>query len=210
MYQIVLVLMGALAIILSQVMGIVLIGPQIKWMIMLGFTLNIGVVLGLLVLAFVPKLTALLLKPYYYVMERYKSQKDYQTLRLTMESKVALFHEEVWEVIKDSRLFFQSLLLNMLKLLVLYSVTYFLCLTIGITSMTMLQGIIISAFVMLITSMVPIPGASGGAEFGFVILFGTLIGAQITVVMLLWRFVTYYVGMILGSLVYYFGYVSES
>ena len=54
---------------------------------------------------------------------------------------------------------------------------------------------------MLIGSFVPIPGGSGGLEFGFVSFYGNFIhGSKLMAIMLLWRFVTYYFGMFVGAI----------
>ena len=67
---------------------------------------------------------------------------------------------------------------------------------------SVLNVIVTSAYVMLIGSFVPIPGGTGGLEFGFIAFFGNfIIGPNLNAIMLLWRFVTYYFGMILGSIV---------
>lgn len=208
-YQAVLVILGAIALIISPFMDIVPGDANIGWLVFLGFALNIGVIVGLLLIAFLPGVTANFLKPIYYSINRFKGEERCKVIRSHWDEKVALFHTQIWEVIADPKLFVRAMCLNTVKLLSLYSVTYFLCLTIGIDTMTLLQGIVISAYVMLITSMVPVPGASGGAEFGFALFFGAVIGAQVAVIMLLWRLVTYYIGLIIGSAVYYFGYVME-
>ena len=54
--------------------------------------------------------------------------------------------------------------------------------------------------IIMFMAIVPIPGASGGAEFSFQTLFSTFIHSNIllTLGMFLWRFTTYFFGMILG------------
>ena len=62
-------------------------------------------------------------------------------------------------------------------------------------------AIVVSAYVMIIGSFVPIPGGTGGLEYGFVTFFGNFItGSKLSALMLVWRFITYYFGMILGAI----------
>ena len=50
-------------------------------------------------------------------------------------------------------------------------------------------------------SFIPLPGGTGGLEYGFVSFFGNfLTGGKLTTLMLLWRFITYYLIMILGAI----------
>ena len=76
-----------------------------------------------------------------------------------------------------------------------------LCATGDFTSFSLPLAIMTSAYVMIIGSFVPIPGGSGGLEYGFVAFYGTFItGPKLMAIMLLWRFVTYYFGMIVGAI----------
>ena len=58
-------------------------------------------------------------------------------------------------------------------------------------------------FILLIGSFVPIPGASGGIEFGFLNFFNRFLRkGALTAVLIVWRFITYYFGMIIGALAF--------
>ena len=71
------------------------------------------------------------------------------------------------------------------------------------TSLNVFTAIITSAYVMLIGSFVPIPGGSGGLEYGFVAFFGYFlqVSGKLTALMILWRLVTYYLGIIAGAII---------
>ena len=69
------------------------------------------------------------------------------------------------------------------------------------SNVNLLTTIVSSAYVMVIGAFVPIPGASGGIEYGFLQFFGTFIqGPVLSAVLLLWRFITYYLPMLLGGI----------
>jgi uncharacterized protein (TIRG00374 family) len=54
-------------------------------------------------------------------------------------------------------------------------------------------------------SFVPIPGASGGIEYGFTQFFGNFIGLNmIGAVLIIWRTITYYLGIIIGAILFNF------
>ena len=54
---------------------------------------------------------------------------------------------------------------------------------------------------MLIGSFVPIPGGTGGLEYGFINFYGNFIkGSVLTAIMITWRFITYYIPMIIGAI----------
>ena len=68
---------------------------------------------------------------------------------------------------------------------------------------TPLTAIVASAYTLIIGSFVPIPGGTGGIEYGFLRFFGTFnTGATLSAILLIWRFITYYLGMILGGILF--------
>ena len=60
-----------------------------------------------------------------------------------------------------------------------------------------------SAYVLLIGAFVPIPGGSGGIEYGFLAFFGNFLSkSRLSAVLLIWRFITYYMPMIIGAIAF--------
>ena len=73
------------------------------------------------------------------------------------------------------------------------------------SSLNAINTVTASAYVYVIGAFVPIPGASGGIEYGFTQFFGNFIKlSKISAVLLLWRFITYYFGVIVGALIFTF------
>ena len=57
------------------------------------------------------------------------------------------------------------------------------------------------AYVMIIGSFIPIPGGTGGIEYSFIFFFQYLIsGSIVHAAMLVWRMISYYLGMIFGAI----------
>ena len=60
-----------------------------------------------------------------------------------------------------------------------------------------------SSYVFVMGCYVPIPGASGGMEAGFMGFFGNFVeGSALSVFVLLWRGITYYLPMIAGAIAF--------
>ena len=69
------------------------------------------------------------------------------------------------------------------------------------TAFTPGVAIVTSAYIMIIGSFVPIPGGTGGLEFGFIQFYGNFVtGSLLSAMMLVWRFITYYFGLIVGAI----------
>ena len=95
--------------------------------------------------------------------------------------------------------------LNIIKLTLLYSIPYFCAksLSLDVSQIKLTEFIGVTSFVYMITSFIPIPGASGGSEGTFIIMFGYLLGSVgAKGSMIVWRFVTYYIILIVGAIVF--------
>ena len=89
----------------------------------------------------------------------------------------------------------------MISLILLYSIPYTIILGMGLKDINYIYILIATTYVMIIGSFVPIPGGTGGIEYGFMYFCGLIIsGSVLTAVMLMWRFITYYLAMIIGAI----------
>ena len=104
-----------------------------------------------------------------------------------------------------------TILYNFIALISLYLIPLIIVFAFGkYDIINAYEVIITSAYVMLIGSFVPIPGGSGGLEYGFVAFYGNFIsGSILSAVMLVWRFITYYFGMFIGAIAFYIKRVKE-
>ena len=97
-----------------------------------------------------------------------------------------------------------GILLNIASLLCLYIVPLFILYSRReFIIINALETLTAAAYVYIIGAFVPIPGASGGIEYGFTQIFGNFIYSnKLSATLLLWRFITYFVGMITGAVVF--------
>ncbi len=68
-----------------------------------------------------------------------------------------------------------------------------------------LVTIVTGVYIFIMSSFVPIPGGTGGAEFGFLAFFSNFVALElIPPALILWRFITYYAPTLIGGIVYNF------
>ncbi len=97
---------------------------------------------------------------------------------------------------------FGSFWISVLNLVCLYSASYLVYRAMGFTKSSWLSMMTMQAFHFLAVSFFPTPGASGASEGGFYLYFQDMIPKDmIFIVMLLWRFLTYYLVLFVGCLV---------
>jgi uncharacterized membrane protein YbhN (UPF0104 family) len=67
----------------------------------------------------------------------------------------------------------------------------------------LLNVIALSSFVAMVNAFLPMPGSSGGTEATFVLMFSTIFGTvDATSIMILWRSATFYMNLLIGTLVF--------
>jgi glycosyltransferase 2 family protein len=208
-YQFILVILGILAFCFNLYSKDYVVSNSQPFLsiALLGFVLNLFVIVGLLLLAVTPKITYRLVFFFLKLLEFTPFKKKVNHSLVFVEHFLKDFHTNCRELMNNRPLLLKASIINCIKLTVFYLIAYFSCRSIGFNQVHMLDAIIASAYIMLITSFIPMPGASGGSELSFLFLFGTLLTLpQVTVVMLLWRFITYYFGLCIGFLTLSFGY----
>lgn len=132
---------------------------------------------------------------------------DYETSILMLEAKLTDFRRQIVVMRQHRRVMLQCILCFLLKLTIQYAIPYFCVLALGGNAHPSLfiEYSAICAFIYLITAFIPIPGASGGSEGTYVLLFSHVLGdALATSSMLVWRFVTYYLFILIGGLSFFY------
>ena len=85
-----------------------------------------------------------------------------------------------------------------IQLLVYFSITYIIYLGFGLTDTDYFTIIACQAFVLMISSFVPLPGAMGAAEGSYGSFFHDIFGDFTLVSTFIWRFLTFYLPILVG------------
>lgn len=102
---------------------------------------------------------------------------------------------------KDKQKFLKCYIYGLIAMLAYISVTYAVAKGMGL-NIELYKVIIATSYVQMIGMFVPIPGGTGGLELAFTNLYANFIsGSLISSLMLVWRFITYYLGIVLGGIV---------
>lgn len=202
-YQIALVLLGTFAIVANHFGNFLAESSVLKELVTLGFVINFIVIIGLFVISFAKKFNQMVTKKIINLLTRFKLVKNPEKTKKDWEDYLNRFHKGAKILIQDKVFFVKAILANMIALICEYLIPLVIIYSMGdYTSINGLQTIMTSAYVMLIGSFVPIPGGTGGLEYGYVAFFGNfLTGSILKASMLMWRFITYYFGMILGAVI---------
>ncbi|WP_155287928.1 lysylphosphatidylglycerol synthase transmembrane domain-containing protein [Lacticaseibacillus zhaodongensis] len=175
------------------------IGP-LAWLIAFGMVIHVSVIVGLLLVMYYNRFTKQLVALFLIPVGWFVGKKRRAEMALSLDTKIDTFYQESLQLKREKKKVLKACVLTLLQLLAYYSVPYFVLLALHIPHVDFVQVIVMHVMIVMIVSLFPIPGGSGGAEYSFKTIFATFITvpAKLVLAMLLWRVLTYYLGMLMG------------
>lgn len=201
LYQTALIMHGILAIYLNYHFHFFKEVAILKELTLIGFIINTLVGIGLLFISFSTKFNKKVINILIWCGHKIKIIKDKDRAIETWKDRLEEFHESAKLLINKKSLFVKGIIYNFVSLGIFYAIPLFIIYGLGNFDINVVQAITSSAYVLIIGAFVPIPGGSGGIEYGFMQFFGNFIGGSVlSASLLVWRFITYYLGIILGAI----------
>ena len=173
--------------------------------VLFGFAVNAVVIVSLWALAKFPRLHTWISTRGIDIGTKFHLVKDREKTLANLEAQLKRFQKEIKILSENKGMVWRVALIHFMRLLVYYSIP-FLCakaLRIPCPIERLLDVITLSSFVSMVNAFIPLPGASGGTEATFVMMFSTIFGMNdVRPIMLMWRFMTYYFDMMIGGIVF--------
>lgn len=170
-----------------------------------GFIVNAIVIAVLILCSCSSKVYTWIMEVVIHILYRMKLVKDEEVTRNKMKVKLREFSKGMLVLQSNLGLLVKVCIGNIVRLVVFYSIPA-LCLwalDISFTNEDVITIIALTSFVMNVNAFIPIPGASGGTESVFMMMFGMLLSSvQVSSVMVLWRFTTYHALLVVGAIVF--------
>lgn len=204
-YQAALVIFGIIAIFINYSLKLFTEVTLLKQLVTIGFLINTLVMIGLIIISFSSKFNHFIVEKSISILNKLKLVKDKEKLLEKWREKVDDFHEGAEYLKKNKLLCLRTFIYNMIYLTLNYAMPYFVILALAkeTTDATILKSICASAYVLIMGSFVPIPGASGGIEYGYLKFFGNFIsGTLLKASLLIWRTISYYLPMLVGGILF--------
>lgn len=167
--------------------------------VFLGFMIHIFSIALLLAAMFAHDWTVKVVNWIIDILARFINKDTVEKWRKQILSQIESFYTESQKLKDEKKKLLVVILLTAIQLLMIYSIPYLVLLSLGIHT-SWLKVTHMAIMIIMFMSVIPIPGASGGAEMTFQILFASFISnkAMLVLAMFIWRFATYFFGMILG------------
>ena len=176
------------------------------FIITVGFVINV-LILVLLVLAANLDSFKRLVRGFFRFLGKVKFLNNLMT---SLEERTFSFVEDFQKgtkyLLSNKKILFDIILIRLLDLIVLFSIPIFifLALNVHIKASDIWYIIMITAFSATFMIWLPTPGATGGVEWAFTMMFAGVIASSSVVVtaMLFWRAITYLLPLVLGFISY--------
>jgi uncharacterized protein (TIRG00374 family) len=200
-YQIVIIIYATIAMLCNY--QTIFSNRQTTVIAIVGFIVNVVITGGFFLATKLKKVHTFLTVSCLKFLEKIHLVKDYDKTSKTVNKSFEEFRNVSSILFSRKALFFKVCLCHVLKLTLLYSVPFFaaLSLKVPLTAANYPNFLSLAAAISLFNTFMPIPGASGGSEASFMLLFGFLGQATASSAMLIWRSFTFYFGLLTSVLV---------
>lgn len=174
--------------------------PAFVALALVGFLCQAGIVIMLLFFSTNRKLTTKIINGIFWLLSKVHIVRNPEKSSEKVQSQLSFYLDSNKSMNHNLRMNLKLYSLTFLQLTALFLVPFLLFKAFHHTGFPVIDMISGQAFVTMIASYTPLPGAAGTTEGGFLLLFHLFFsGEVIKQAMLLWRFITYYSGIIVGS-----------
>lgn len=204
-YQLALITYGIIAVLLNYKLRLFTMNSALQTLIVLGFIINIVVGVVLLFISFSTKFNDFVGTCIIRFATKVKLVKNQEKVIEKWHEKLDDFHQGAVLLKRKKSILVKGYLYNLLGLTAFYLVPFFVVFSLGIEkeTLSLVVSLVGSAYVLVIGNFVPIPGGSGGIEWGFVQLFNSYLSASVlSATLILWRLITYYLPTAIGGILF--------
>lgn len=200
-YQIVIISYATLAMLINakaifQSRQSILIG-------VIGFVVNVVITGGFFLVTKSAKAHDFFVNKFIGFLAKIKIVKNYEKTSSEVSESFREFRDESAKLFAHKSLFCEVCICHIVKLTLFYTLPFFAAMSLGVPvyPAELPKYISLAAAISLFNTFMPLPGASGGSEASFVMLFGFLGKTIVSTAMLIWRVFTFYFGLLLSLIV---------
>ena len=174
-------------------------------LVIFGFILNSAVIVGLILLAKFNKFQDFIFTKGINIAYKLHLIKDKVSTTNYINEQLSNFRKEANNLIHHKKEFIICCILCIFRLTAYYSIPFIIFIALGIKPNLdiFIDCLSMGSFVAIASNLIPIPGASGGTELIFIQMFAHIFGPlNAKTAVLLWRFFTYYLLLLVGFIAY--------
>ena len=171
------------------------------WFVRIGWLINFAAVPLVLLSAFRRMFIQRVVQGLIGFLARIRLIREPETTIARVSEILDTYHTAMKELMRSAGRILVQLLCSALSMLGLMGTTVFVYCAFGQTGTALHRVLTLSALLFISASYTPLPGASGAQEGGFLLYFkGVFQNGTIGLALLIWRFFTYYLFLLIGAL----------
>lgn len=171
------------------------------WLAILGFLVNVAVVILLLSTVFMQTPLKRIAFACVNLLKRMRIIKDTFVIKKKIIFQINLFRKNMQVLKTNWQLLIKVMVLTIGQLTVYFLIPYSVYRAFGLKGTTLFLIVAATAFIVMFSSFMPLPGGSGVAEGSFFLFFQLFFPTTVLpTAILCWRVVTFYVPLCVGGL----------
>lgn len=168
---------------------------------LIGFAFNSLIIVIAVLFSVNDRLTKKILLFTLRLLHKIKIVKNIDLTYAKLEEELVSFHESSAYIAKHIGMCVSAVALTFLQWTAYYTIPYCVYRSFGFTSAHVWTMICAQVFLTLLMSIIPLPGAEGGAEGGFYIIYSIFFKNNTLVpAMFVWRIITFYFSIAIGGI----------
>lgn len=174
------------------------------WIVAAGYVVNVVVIVALYTVALFPNFYTRLCEKVFHYLGKIKWFRGLEKKAENWVRQVSSFTQQTKVLSQNKRLILGMLLVNLARLTLYFSLPFVVAMILGLKlhPTQFFDSLALASFVVMANSFVPLPGATGGTEMFFTMLFQYMFGRLTGAVLLLWRLSSYYIPVIVGAIIF--------
>lgn len=203
-FQFSIVLFGIISLIINNIFHLFAVNSILTNLTIIGFILNLSIFIFVLLVAFNKTLILNIINIIIKFLSKIKLVKNEKKHIKKWTKNCEEFNENFKLLFKNKKILLLNTLVFIVAFFFYFSIPLFIIYSLKITSnINLITTILLSSYIFLASSYLPIPGASGGIEYAFIEYFKNyIIGFKLKSLLLVWRFITYYLPVIVGGILF--------
>ena len=168
---------------------------------LVGFSINTAVAIILLLIAFNKKIALVIVRFFVKILAKLRIFKNADEKLDSVNKEVDLFSEGFSTAIENKLVVANMFFCSMLQILLFYLINIVIAFALGVKMdlHAIFHTIAGAACIQMSSTFIPLPGAAGGAELSYYLIYGSVFEPwQISAAVLLWRIYTFYMPIIVG------------
>ena len=172
-----------------------------KYFCVIGTLINILIIMFALMFSINSKIPKKIIEFIFKILSKVKFVKNPEEKCEKVQLELTSFHDNAAFISNNKYICAIASFFTFLQWMAYYTIPYCIYRSFGYNSATIFSMITAQVFLTMFMSCIPLPGAEGGAEAGFYLIFGIFFNANsIVPAIFIWRLITYYLTIAVGSI----------